>query len=132
MAHGRQTSLAGLAGVALAAIVAALGCDHREPIDPVAEPEARAATDDDRFAAGAASFAQYCALCHGADARGYAADHAPSLVSTTFLETASDEFLARGIRDGRTGTAMAAYGKARGGPVDEAELATIIAFLRAG
>ena len=30
---------------------------------------------------GAALYAQYCALCHGDDREGYAADHAPSLRS---------------------------------------------------
>jgi mono/diheme cytochrome c family protein/rhodanese-related sulfurtransferase len=110
-------------------LVAAAGCGEREPAGESVRAEAfdeRA----DRVAAGAAAFGQYCALCHGADARGYAADNAPSLVSTTFLESATDEFIARGIREGRNGTAMAAYGKVRGGPLEEDEITSIITFLR--
>jgi hypothetical protein len=49
-----------------------------------------------------------CQPCHGADAKGYAADHAPSLVNPTFLESATDDFLHRSIAGGRPGTSMAA------------------------
>jgi mono/diheme cytochrome c family protein/rhodanese-related sulfurtransferase len=106
--------------------IALSGCEARED----ASAAVTAADADLQFAEGAFSFGQYCALCHGADGRGYAADHAPSLVSSTFLESASDEFIARGVREGRLNTAMAAYSKHRGGPLDDAEITTIIAFLR--
>jgi mono/diheme cytochrome c family protein/rhodanese-related sulfurtransferase len=79
---------------------------------------------------GAQLYARYCQLCHGADATGYAADNAPSLVSPTFLASADDTFIARGIRLGRPNTAMAAYGRARGGPLDDEQIAKIVAFLR--
>jgi len=73
-----------------------------------------------------------CAPCHGVDRKGYAADHAPSLVSQTFLESASDYFLRRSIITGRPGTSMAAYGKASGGPLDDAAVRRLVAFLREG
>jgi cytochrome c oxidase cbb3-type subunit 3/ubiquinol-cytochrome c reductase cytochrome c subunit len=73
---------------------------------------------------------KYCKLCHGAEGKGYAADNAPSLVSKTFLESATDSFITRGIRLGRSNTAMAAYGKVRGGPLTEKEIRAIVAFLR--
>jgi mono/diheme cytochrome c family protein/rhodanese-related sulfurtransferase len=76
-------------------------------------------------------YARYCALCHAADGSGYAADHAPSLVSPLFLASASDAFIAQGIRLGRPNTAMAAYGQSRGGPLDDQQIAAIVAFLRA-
>jgi cytochrome c oxidase cbb3-type subunit III len=79
---------------------------------------------------GQALYARYCQLCHAADATGYAADNAPSLVSPTFLATASDAFIASGIRLGRPETAMAAYGKQRGGPLDDGQIAAIVEFLR--
>lgn len=79
---------------------------------------------------GAALYAQYCRLCHAADATGYAADNAPSLVSRTFLESASDAFIAHGIRMGRPNTAMAAYGASRGGPLAEPDIAELVRFLR--
>jgi mono/diheme cytochrome c family protein/rhodanese-related sulfurtransferase len=90
----------------------------------------RSAPLDPRAAAGAELFTKYCALCHGPDAKGYAADHAPSLVTETFLATATDVFLSRSIREGRPGTAMAPYGRERGGPLTNEEVAAIIAFLR--
>ena len=50
---------------------------------------------------GAKLYERYCALCHGKDAKGYAADNAPSLVSQRFLESATDAFIATAIRNGR-------------------------------
>jgi len=96
------------------------------PGDARAQPAAQAA----RVEAGRALYARYCQLCHAADGSGYAADEAPSLVSPNFLATANDAYIARGIRLGRPNTAMAAYGKARGGPLDDAEIASIVRFLR--
>ncbi len=80
--------------------------------------------------AGAELYAKYCALCHGAEGKGYAADNAPSLVSPSFLESATDAFIANGIRTGRSGTAMAAYGKSLGGPLNEVEIRALVAFIR--
>src|SRR5215212_2200290 len=60
---------------------------------------------------GGQLFKTYCQLCHGPEGKGYAADNAPSLVSATFLATASDEFLRAGIGRGRPGTAMAGYAR---------------------
>jgi cytochrome c oxidase cbb3-type subunit III len=131
VARGKRASIG---GVAIAVAFTALACERREPVagrESVAGREEEAvSTLDARYAAGAFAFGKYCALCHGADAKGYAADHAPSLVSASFLESASDDFIARGIREGRPGTAMAPYAKARGGPLDEDEVAAIITFLR--
>jgi mono/diheme cytochrome c family protein/rhodanese-related sulfurtransferase len=104
----------------IAVFVAAGGARAEGPA-PAAVPPA---------AVGAALYARYCKLCHAADATGYAADNAPSLVSRTFLGSAGDAFIARGIRLGRPLTAMAAYGKERGGPLDDSEIAAIVAFLR--
>jgi mono/diheme cytochrome c family protein/rhodanese-related sulfurtransferase len=71
-----------------------------------------------------------CRQCHGVDAKGYAADHAPSLINPTFLESASDDFLRRSITIGRPGTSMAGYGMVRGGPLDDAAIGRLIRFLR--
>ena len=38
-----------------------------------------------------------CAQCHGKDLKGYVADNAPSMVSPTFLESATDDFLRASI-----------------------------------
>jgi cytochrome c oxidase cbb3-type subunit III len=80
--------------------------------------------------AGKPLYLTLCAPCHGVEGKGYAADHAPSLVSSTFLESASDSFLRRSIVFGRPGTSMAAYGKSRGGPLDGPAVERLVAFLR--
>lgn len=90
----------------------------------------RAEDADAQVAAGAALYEKYCALCHGAQAQGYAADNAPSLVSPQFLSAADDRFLVASIALGRPGTAMAAYGVELGGPLHEAEMAQLVAYLR--
>jgi cytochrome c oxidase cbb3-type subunit 3 len=77
-------------------------------------------------------YGQFCATCHGVTGNGYAADNAPSLRSPTFLASASDAFLRDGIARGRPGTAMAAYGRALGGPLGPKEVSAVIAFLRQG
>ena len=75
-------------------------------------------------------YAKYCALCHGPEAKGYIADNAPSLVSDTFLRSATDQFLASGIARGRPGTPMAPYGAAYGGPLNDVQVQQVVAFLR--
>ena len=75
-------------------------------------------------------YAILCAPCHRADGSGGAADHAPSLINRTFLESASDAFLRTAIANGRAGTSMGAYGKAKGGPLDDAALSRLVSFLR--
>lgn len=75
-------------------------------------------------------FATFCAQCHGTDAKGYKSDHAPSLINPTFLESANDAYLIHSIEQGRPGTAMAAYAKQVGGPLDPQAVAKITTWLR--
>ena len=79
---------------------------------------------------GPQMYAALCAPCHGKDLRGYAADNAPSLVTSTFLESATDDFLKRSILTGRPATSMAAYGKKLGGPLDDAAIDRLVAYIR--
>ena len=79
---------------------------------------------------GQALFGKLCAQCHGADAKGYKSDHAPSLINPTFLASATDEFLQSSITYGRPGTPMAGYGKEVGGPLDAAAVGSIVHWLR--
>lgn len=79
---------------------------------------------------GAELYTTLCSVCHGADGTGYKADHAPSLVTPTFLESASHDQLRRSIVDGRPGTAMAPYGKERGGPLGPDEIGRLVAWIR--
>ncbi|HEV7557236.1 MAG TPA: c-type cytochrome [Kofleriaceae bacterium] len=78
-----------------------------------------------------ATYTKLCAPCHGATGTGYAADHAPSLVNPTFLDSASDDYLHRAIGMGRPGTSMPGYAKHLGGPLDDAALDRLVALLRA-
>jgi cytochrome c oxidase cbb3-type subunit 3 len=95
-------------------------------VTPTSPPDARPS----RVAMGNKLYQTYCALCHGADAKGYVADHAPSLVSKTFQESADDTFLRASIALGRPGTSMAAYAKSKSGPLSDDEILQIIAWLR--
>jgi cbb3-type cytochrome c oxidase subunit III len=115
----------------LVSALALLGCngDANVTAEPKRIPVQQELTEP-TFERGARAYAKYCALCHGETATGYAADHAPSLVSATFLATATNEYIARGIKEGRPGTAMAGYAKARGGPLEDDEVLAIITFLR--
>lgn len=128
------TKLALALGAALSLVPFACGRSGGNQQLPSATPTASAAAPLASAArgieAGARAYEHYCQLCHAKDGTGYAADNAPSLVSKTFLESASDDFIAAGIRMGRPGTAMAAYGKVRGGPLEEAQIVDIVNFLR--
>lgn len=79
-------------------------------------------------------YTKYCALCHGKNREGYAADFAPSLRSHTLMATtqsprASYNFLVHTISYGRTGTAMAPYAKSQGGPLDRDDIELLIQWL---
>jgi cytochrome c oxidase cbb3-type subunit 3/ubiquinol-cytochrome c reductase cytochrome c subunit len=108
----------------------AIGADRSEPrgdLRTEGRPDGRV---DSRVAQGGELYAKYCALCHGADAKGYVADNAPSLVSDTFSRTASDDFLIVSIALGRPGTSMAGYSSDKGGPLSAVEIRQIVAWLR--
>lgn len=78
---------------------------------------------EDTHAAGASAhdgaeiYARYCALCHGDDRQGYAADEAPSLRSPQLMGSAPGSYLWTTISYGRPNTAMAAFQDTLGGPL---------------
>jgi cytochrome c oxidase cbb3-type subunit 3 len=111
------------------ALQAACNSGSATPAPKQEPPVPRPAAGPDLVSAQA-SYLRLCAPCHADDATGYRADHAPSLVSSTFLESATDEFLRRSIIFGRPGSSMAAYGKALGGPLDDAAVTGLVAWLR--
>ena len=80
---------------------------------------------------GAALYQEYCALCHGEQGQGYVADNANALNNPDFLAIASDAFLREGIRQGRPGTPMSAWGEEWGGPLSDADLDALVAHIRA-
>ena len=73
---------------------------------------------------GAELYARYCALCHGADREGYAADDSPSLRSPELMGAAPGGFLWSAIAYGRPGTPMAAFADTHG--TDAARTETLI------
>jgi mono/diheme cytochrome c family protein/rhodanese-related sulfurtransferase/catechol 2,3-dioxygenase-like lactoylglutathione lyase family enzyme len=77
-----------------------------------------------------AMYQKYCALCHGTDREGYAADNAPSLRSKSLLGTSmTNNFLRYTIQYGRNETAMAGYYKAAGGPLEYIEIELLLKWL---
>jgi cytochrome c oxidase cbb3-type subunit III len=109
-----------------------VACDRgKTPAPQPQKPkDARTADADPAKLAGQELYVTFCAACHGADAKGYKADNAPSLVNKTFLESADDDYIRRSIAAGRPGTSMAAYSAKVGGPLDDAAIDRITQFLR--
>ena len=104
--------------------------------DSAADDDDSAADDDDsaNWSAeqhrGHGLYAEYCAMCHGAQAEGYAADEANALGNSMFLAAATDEFLAESIRHGRPGTPMSAWAMDYAGPLSPQDVADLVAYLR--
>ena len=78
---------------------------------------------------GAAVYARYCALCHGADREGYAADNAPSLRSPQLMGAAPGSYLWSAISYGRPNTPMAAFQDTLGGPLSHDEQHSLMDWL---
>ena len=79
---------------------------------------------DEKVTKGKALYAS-CVGCHGEDGGGKVGQ-APRLGSETFLAAASDDYLFRTIKDGRTGTTMIAWGNT----YKDEDIEAIIAYLR--
>ena len=122
-------------GVLAVAIVVAAACRKDSAATPQKQapppPAPKQHVVDPASLDAAALYQNMCSPCHGADAKGYKADHAPSLVNPTFLESATDDFLTKAISLGRPGTSMAAYAKESGGPLHQPDVAKLVAWLRA-
>ena len=97
---------------------------------PQAPRDAAVADADPATYTGMTIYKTLCVNCHGADAKGYKADNAPSLVNKTFLESASDDFIRSSIEVGRPGTSMPPYSRDLGGPLDRPAIEKIVLWLR--
>jgi len=86
--------------------------------------------EHDTRARGRELYARYCALCHGDEGQGYAADNANALSNPELLATATDSFLRIAIVRGRVGTPMSAFGHRFGGPLSGADVEHLIDFIR--
>ena len=78
----------------------------------------------ERIAMGQQTFAM-CAGCHGPDGEGRAG-MGPSLVSSSFLAAASDDFLTRTIAKGRAGTTMIPWGAM----LSDEQITSVVVYLR--
>ncbi len=104
-------------------------CASPEPSSAAPPPEVPP-VDAESAGLGRAVYATHCALCHGATGEGYVADNAPALSNPDFLDAASDAYLRAAIEEGRPGTPMSSWASSRGGPLSEADIDGIIAFMR--
>jgi mono/diheme cytochrome c family protein len=97
----------------------------QRPVQPtaIAPPGGPQAGD---AAQGAAIFSLHCPACHGA--RGEGID-APPLRDSQYIQTASAQQLYGTIADGRTGTEMPGWLEVNGGPLAQADIVRVIAFL---
>lgn len=91
---------------------------------------ATGSTDDPMLREGQQAYDQYCALCHGYQGEGYRSDAANALANPTFLASATDELLWTGTARGRPGTPMSPWGQDRGGPLTDAQVDAIVAWIR--
>jgi mono/diheme cytochrome c family protein/rhodanese-related sulfurtransferase len=75
-------------------------------------------------------YTRMCAVCHGPEGAGYAADEAPALAHPDFLASATDDYLRTAIANGRRGTTMSAWSAAHSGPLARADIDAIVLFNR--
>ena len=103
--------------------------DDMAPTDGDAQlPQPDAAVGD--AVRGAPRYDEFCGFCHGYEGEGYLADSANALSNQAFLATATDEFIRTAIVEGRPGTPMSPWGVSNAGPLDEQDVADIVAYVR--
>jgi cytochrome c oxidase cbb3-type subunit 3 len=81
-------------------------------------------------AMAASNYMKYCALCHGEEREGNAADFAPSLSSKSLMQTMPVNIMASTIAFGRPNTAMAAYMDEMGGPLTMKDIFNLSIWLK--
>lgn len=84
----------------------------------------------DAAPSGEELYDRYCAFCHGDEGQGYVSDNANALAQQDFLATADDEFLTLATVHGRPGTPMSAWGVEKSGPLDDDQVAAVVAYIR--
>ncbi len=87
-------------------------------------------TDLEAIARGGEAYELYCALCHGDSGEGYVSPKANALTNEDFLVSSSDAFLEAGMKRGRPGTKMSAFGRDNLGPLSDRDVTDIIAYFR--
>jgi cytochrome c oxidase cbb3-type subunit 3 len=111
-------------------LAAWLCCSSACSNQPSNESDSESETGDTAEQRGEALYQQYCEFCHGEVGHGYAADNATALGNPEFLRIADDELLSTAIRYGRPGTVMSAWGEVKAGPLTDADIEDLVAFIR--
>ncbi len=78
-------------------------------------------------AAGAPIYLKNCSSCHGVQAEGGVG---PALRNNQFIRTGGDNKVFDTIANGRTNTGMPAWLQANGGPLKEADINNVVAYLK--
>jgi mono/diheme cytochrome c family protein len=100
----------------------AAGCDLPGRPDPAARP-----VPADQVVDFAILYGQNCAGCHGADGK---LGPAPPLNDPLFLALVPDVVLAQVITEGRPGTPMPAFARAKGGSLTDAQVHVLAAGIK--
>ncbi len=77
-------------------------------------------------ALGAPIFLKNCSTCHGAQGEGVVG---PALRNSQYVQTGGDQAVFQTIAGGRPGTKMPAWLQLNGGPLDETQIADVVAYL---
>jgi len=75
---------------------------------------------------GDAVFKNNCVMCHGADGKGYAALKTPDFTSPKWQASMTDKQIKAVIKDGKKGTAMAAFGD----KLNEEQITAVVTYIR--
>lgn len=82
-----------------------------------------------RDKSGEALWDAVCSMCHGSDGQG-SAGKAPSLRSSDYLATRSDDDLHLAITYGTANPRMPGFSNLMGGPLDESQIRSLVALIR--
>jgi mono/diheme cytochrome c family protein len=80
----------------------------------------------EQAALGAPLYLNYCTPCHGIEGEGV---DAPALRNSQYVQTASEQAILAVITEGVSGSEMPAWLQANGGPLTDAQIASVIAYL---
>jgi len=75
---------------------------------------------------GAALFKDKCAMCHGAEGKGFAAIKTPDFTDPKVQASITDKEMTEVIKNGKKGTAMPAFGD----QLKEDEIKALVTFIR--
>jgi mono/diheme cytochrome c family protein len=135
------TILLGAAALLIAACTPKLGPEGLTPLPTLAAAETatlvpaiqlpggaeeQPAVEAASAAYGAPFYQLHCTRCHGVQGEGV---DAPPLRNSQFILTAGDQNVFDTIADGRPGTEMPAWLRIKGGPLVDAEIGDVVAYL---